>query len=212
MTRRAYIEQIRRLIYNGQPSDDATITIGLVNVWLNQAIGVAAKANYKDNLVIDGMKYVNNSFYTTFKGLAVANDDQFTYKITLPQIPFGIGQDEGVSMLVFKDYQSQQLSQSVIWLTANQKTFFQGMRPIPNKLLAISEGKFVYVYTTLLLNSYTANVTMASGGLDTDLGSELNVPADYYDVMTQFLVKNLILELNQPKDLQNDGVDFRVTT
>lgn len=168
---------------------------------------MAAKANYKDNIAIDGMNYINNSFYTTFKGLAVANDDQFTFKITLPQIPFGIGQDEGVSMLVFKDYQSQQLSKSVVWLTANQKTFFHGMRPIPNKLLAISEGKFVYVYTTLLLNSYTANVTMVSGGLDTDLGSELNVPADYYDVMTQFLVKNLLLELNNPVDAANDGLD-----
>jgi len=212
MTRGTYIEQIRRIIYNGQPNDDATITIGLVNVWLNQAIGIAAKANYKDNIVIDGMKYVNNSFYTTFKGLSVENDDQFTYKITLPQIPFGIGKDEGVSMMVFKDSQSQQLSQSVVWLTANQKTFFQSMRPIPNKLLAISESKYVYVYTTLLLNSYTANITMASGGLDTDLSSELNVPADYIPVMTDYLVKNLILELNQAKDVTNDGEDFKVTT
>lgn len=212
MTRLAYIEQVRRLIYNGQPSDDATITIGLVNVWLNQAIGIAAKANYKDNIVIDGMKYVNNSFYTTFKGLSVSNDDQFTYKIILPQIPIGIGQDEGVSMLVFKDDQSQQLSQSVIWLTANQKTFFQGMRTIPNKILAISESKYVYVYTTLLLNSYTANVTMASGGLDTDLESELNIPDDYFPTMTEYLVKNLILELNQAKDVTNDGEDFKVTT
>lgn len=212
MTRYQYIEQIRRLIYNGQPNDDATITIGLVNVWLNQAIGIAAKANYKDNLVIDGMKCINNSFYTTFKGLTVENDDQFTYKITLPQIPFGIGQDEGVSMLVFKDNQSQQLSKSVVWLTANQKTFFQGMRPIPNKLLAISESKYVYVYTTLLLNSYTANITIASGGLDTDLSSELNVPADYIPAMTDYLVKNLILELNQAKDVTNDGEDFKVTT
>ncbi len=212
MTRKSYIEQVRRIIYNGQPSQDATITVGLVNVWLNQAIGIAAKANYKDNIAMDGMTYINNSFYTTFKNLTVSADDQFVYKVTLPHLPFGIGQTEGVSMLTFKDSESAQISQSVVWLTANQKTFFQNMRPIPNKIFAISESQYVYVYTTLLLNIYTANVTMVSGGLSSDLSSELNVPADYFETMTQYLIKNLLTELNQPKDVTNDGEDFRITT
>lgn len=208
MLRVTYIERIRRLIYNGPPADDAVVTVGMVNNILPDAIGVAAKANYKENLTIDGVAYVNNSFYTTFKGLTVSEDDQFVYKITLPQIPFGIGQTEGVSMLTFKDYESKQISQSVIWITASQKTYFQSMRPIPNKIIALSEGNSVYVYTTLLLNLYTANVTMISGGLSTDLNSELNVPADYFPIMDDYIIKKLLISQAQPVDLSNDGTDI----
>ena len=164
MKRITFIEQIRRQIYGAQPSDDADITIGLVNTWLEQGIAVAAKTNYTDNLKLDGISYVNNSFYSTFKNIAVTEDEQFVYKVTLPQIPVGIGANEGISMLTFRDTDSRQISQSVIWLTQNQRTFFDGMRAIPNKLLAYSEGKYAYIKSTLLLTAYTANVTLISGG------------------------------------------------
>ena len=91
MTRKFLIERIRRQIYGDQPSNDANITIGLVNSYLNDAIGVAAKQNYKENIAIDGISFVNNSFYTTFKGIAATKDEQFVWKVTLPQIPIGIG-------------------------------------------------------------------------------------------------------------------------
>lgn len=207
MLRKTYIEQIRRAIYNGQPSDDATITVGLVNVWLDQAIAFAAKQNYKDNLALDGISYVNNSFYTTFKGLPVVSDEQLVWKVELPQIPFGIGQNEGISMLQFKDAATKQISQTVVWLTQAQKGFFQNVRTIPNKILAISEGKYVYIYTNVLLNEYTATVTIASGGTSTDLNSELNVPSDYIPAMTDYLIKNLMLIHQQPVDVTNDGLD-----
>lgn len=212
MKRRTYIERIRRLIYNGQPADDATITIGLVNNYLQDAIAYAVKQNNKESLAIDGVSYVNNSFYTTFKGLTVSSDEQFTWKVTLPEIPIALGTNEGVTMLQFKDAQSKQISQTVVWLTQAQKSYFQNMRPIPNKIMAVSEGKFVYVYTDILLDQYTANATMVSGGLSTDLDGELNVPADYFPVMTEYLLKILTTELNQPKDVTNDGQDFRITT
>lgn len=212
MKRRTYIERIRRLIYNGQPADDATITIGLVNNYLQDAIAYAVKQNNKESLAIDGVSYVNNSFYTTFKELTVSSDEQFTWKITLPEIPIALGTNEGVTMLQFKDAQSKQISQTVVWLTQAQKSYFQNMRPIPNKIMAVSEGKFVYVYTDILLDQYTANATMVSGGLSTDLDGELNVPADYFPVMTEYLLKILTTELNQPKDVTNDGQDFRITT
>lgn len=212
MKRRTFIERIRRLIYNGQPSDDATITVGLVNNYLQDAIAFAVKQNYKDSLSIDGVSYVNNSFYTNFKGLSVSEDEQFIWKVALPEIPIALGANEGVPMLQFKDAQSKQISQTVVWLTQAQRSYFQNMRPIPNKIMAVSEGKNVYVYTDILLSQYTANVTMISGGLSTDLDGELNVPADYYPAMTEYLMKILIAELNQPKDVTNDGEDFRVTT
>ncbi len=211
-TRRQYIEKIRRVIYNGQPPSDATITTGLVNFWLNPAIGVAAKTNYKDSIQLEQIGYVNNSFYTVFKNLTVAGDDQFLWKISLPQIPFGIGATKGIETLVFKDSDSNQLSYPVVWMTENQLSIQRGMREIPNRLLAYPQGQYVYVQSTLILSAYTANVTMISGGDATDLDSILNVPDDYIPTMDAYLLQNLMLEHKNPIDVTNDGLDAISTT
>jgi hypothetical protein len=87
MTRQALIEQITRQIYGSQPSDDANVTPGLVNQLINEGIGIAAKQCYKEAIQLDGVGYVNNGFYSTFKGLAVTRDENFLFKITLPEVP-----------------------------------------------------------------------------------------------------------------------------
>lgn len=208
MVRRTYIERIRRLIYGGQPPAEANITIGLVNNYLQDAIAVAAKTNYTDNLKLEGIASVNNSFYTTFKSLVIASDEQFMWKITLPQIPVGIGGIEGVSKVIIKDSSSPQLSYPIVLLTENQVSFQRGMREIPNKLLGYPEGEFVYIMSTLMLSSYTAQVTMVSGGSSTDLDSTLNVPPDYLPVMNGFLLRILMVQKNQVQDVTDDGSDI----
>jgi hypothetical protein len=212
MTRETYIEQIRRFIYGGQPDDDAEITIGLVNLWLDQAIGVAAKANWKDSITLDGIAYINNSFYTTFKGLEIEEDEQFLWKVTLPHLPYGIGTSEGISTMVLRDYESRQLTYPVIWMSQNQRSYNRGMRTIPNKLIAYSESEFVFIQSPLILNDYTAQVTMVSGGNSTDLQSTLNVPGDYLPVISEYLKTQFMFERSVPKDLTPDGQDFIKTT
>lgn len=212
MTREAFIERVRRQIYGGQPSDDASITVGLVNNYLPDAIAFAAKTNYKENIAIDGINYINNGFYTTFKNISVSANEQFIWRITLPQIPVGIGANMGVSTLQFKDSSSNQISQPVIWLSENQRTYYQSMRPIPNKILAYPEGEFIYILTTILLSAYTAQVTMISGGDADDLQSTLNVPPDYFPVMMQYLQQQLLLEQSRPVDVTNDGIDIPAKT
>lgn len=212
MTRAAFIERVRRQIYGGQPSDDASITVGLVSNYLNDAIAVAAKANYKENIAIDGIGYVNNSFYTVFKSLSITQDEQFLWKITLPQIPVGLGNFDGISTLQIKDDSSPQISYPVVLLSENQRSFQRGMRDIPNKIVGYSQGKFIYLLSTLLLSAFTAQATMVSGGDSTDLTTELNVPPDYFPVMMQYLQQQLLLERNQPKDETNDGADIIRTT
>jgi len=207
MTRRTFIEMVRRMIYGGQPSDDATITVNLVNKWLDQAIAVAAKMNYTESLKLDGIAYVNNSFYTTYKSLPVVSDEQFLWKVVLPQIPIGVGENLGAETLVFKDSDSRQLSYPVVWLTQKQRGFQKGMRDIPNKVLAYMEGGNVYVMTTIRLSQYTAQVTMISGGDSTDLDSKLNVPDDYHSVMIEYLKQQLMFQRTVPQDNINDGVD-----
>lgn len=211
MTRLLFIERALRQIYGDFPNDDSAITNNLVNTWLEDAIAIAAKQNYKDNIQIDGIGYVNNSFYTTFKDISISSDSNFTWKGTLPQIPFGIGRNEGISTLQLKD-SSGQITRPFIPLSESQKTYYQGMRPIPNKILYYYEGEFIFMLSTLLLNQYTFNVTMVSGGDSTDLNSTLNVPSDYWPVMVEYIKQQLLFERNQVQDVQNDGLDAKVTT
>lgn len=206
MTRSQLIEQIIRQVYGNQPTDDAAITPNLVNQFINQGIGIAVKLNYKDAIQMDGVGYVNNSFYTTFKGLSITQDENFKWKMTLPSVPLGVGKDEGISTLVFKSNDGK-VSLPVIWLSQNQVTYYQSLPTIPNKILAYSEGSFVYALSTLLLDKYTATVTLVSGGDSTDLNSTLNVPDDYISVITEYAVKSLMAARAQIQDSANDGND-----
>lgn len=209
MTRAEFIERTLRQVYGGYVSEDSSITPMLVNSWLNDAIALAAKTNYTDNLKLDSIGYVNNSFYTTFKGIVPTADEKNVWKIQLPQVPVGIGNNEGVSILSFKDSKNN-VSFPSIPITENQKTYFQMMRPIPNKTLYYTNGDHIYVLTTVTLNNYTASVTMVSGGDSSDLSSTINVPSDYMPTIVQYVQQQLLLQKNAPKDLTNDGADLAI--
>jgi hypothetical protein len=135
MTRYAFIERILRQIYNGQPSDDSSITYNLVNQWLNDAIGSVVKKNYMDSIQLDGVSYVNNSFYTTFTNLDIAAEtvDNVTYSVDLPIIPIALGKNEGVATLQFVG--DKKTSQTAIPLSMNQVAYIDNMRLIQNKIV-----------------------------------------------------------------------------
>ena len=144
MTRKTFIERILRQIYNGQPSDDSNITFNLVNQWLNDAIGLAAKKNYTDFIQIDGIAYVNNSFYTTFTDLNIVAElvDTVTYSVDLPLIPIALGRNEGIATLQFVG--DNRTSQTAIPLSMNQVAYIEQLRPIQNKILYWIEGKNIF--------------------------------------------------------------------
>jgi hypothetical protein len=206
ISRRQYIEQIRRQIYGGQPSSDAEITVNLVNQWLNQAVAFAAKQNYTDNLKLEGVAYINNGFYSTFKGLSVSKDENFLWKVILPEMPVGLGTSDGVSTVVFKD-STGKISYPVVMMSESQKSFQRGMRDIPNKLLGYQEGNNIYVLSTILLSQYTVSATIVSAGLSTDLDSAMNVPTDYIPVISEYLQKQFMLQRNVVVDEKADGID-----
>lgn len=207
MTRLQLIEQILRQIYGTYPSDDASITPMLVNQYLDQGIAFAAKNNYTDNVKIDGIGYVNNSFYTSFKGIAITKDETGLWVITLPQVPVGIGANEGISTLVLKD-NTGKISLPLIPLTENQKTYFQSLQNLPFKTLYYVEGNRAYIISALKLSDYTATVTLVSGGNSSDLSSNLNIPGDYIPFVIEFIQKQLLLMKTTPRDLSNDGQDL----
>ena len=207
MTRYALIERILRQIYNGQPSDDSNITYNLVNQWLNDAIGLVVKKNYTENIQIDGVAYVNNSFYTTFTNIDINAEtvDTVTYSIDLPVIPYALGRNEGVAMLQFVG--DKKTSQTAIPLSMNQVAYIEQLRPIQNKILYWIEGKNIYVKSAIPLTQYKATLRLISGGDSADLNSTLIVPDDYMPMVVEYIKGQLAFEKSRPIDQSNDGVD-----
>jgi hypothetical protein len=206
MTRKTFIERILRQIYNGQPSDDSNITFNLVNQWLNDAIGVAAKKNYTDSIQMDGVAYVNNSFYTSYSGLTITSVNNTTFKFTLPQIPVALGKNEGLATLNFSNNNTP-TTFGAVPLSMNQVSYQDTLRPIQNKVVYWSQGQEVYMSTGIPLTAYKANVRMVSGGDSTDLNSTLIIPDDYVPIMVEYIKAQLAFERSRPIDASNDGVD-----
>jgi hypothetical protein len=206
MTRKIFIERILRQIYNGQPSDDSNITFNLVNQWLNDAIGVAAKKNYTDSIQMDGVAYVNNSFYTSYSSLTITQVDNTTFKFTLPQIPVALGKNEGLATLNFSNNNTQ-TTFGAVPLSMNQVSYQDTLRPIQNKVVYWPQGQEVYMSTGIPLTAYKANVRMVSGGDSTDLNSTLIIPDDYVPIMVEYIKAQLAFERSRPIDTSNDGVD-----
>lgn len=198
---------IRRLIrdcFGEQPNNDTNITDLFVNALLNEGIALAIKQNWKESIQLDGIAYINDSFISTYKGLTVTTDEDFIYKVGLPSIPIALGRNEGVKSLKFKDKLGK-VSRECIPINSSQKTFLN-YRIIPNRVLYYYEGNNIFAQSTLLLNSYTATVSLISAG-DTDLTSEINLPEDYMSVVTAYVSAILMRERQVPKDQTNDGLD-----
>ena len=206
MTRKTFIERILRQIYNGQPSDDSNITFNLVNQWLNDAIGVAAKKNYTDSIQMDGVAYVNNSFYTSYSGLTITSVNNTTFKFTLPQIPVALGKNEGLATLNFSNNNTP-TTFGAVPLSMNQVSYQDTLRPIQNKVVYWPQGQEVYMSTGIPLTAYKANIRMVSGGDSTDLNSTLIIPDDYVPIMVEYIKAQLAFERSRPIDTSNDGVD-----
>ena len=118
----------------------------------------------------------------------------------------GIGRNEGISTLQFKNSNAE-ISRPVVWLSQDQVTYYQSLQQPPNKTLAYQQGESVYVISSLMLNQYTATVTIISGGDSTNLASVLNVPDDYIPGIVDYVTKTLMLARNQIQDNANDGND-----
>jgi len=211
MTRRQLIQQVLRQAYGGIPSDDSMITELLANQYLNQGIGFAAKQNYVDSIKLDGISYINNGFVTTFSDLTVTAVDVFTYSVTLPQIPVGIGQNEGIPSLRLQGPTLQgSTGKSIdgIPLNINQVSINNGRRRIPNRFEYWYEGGTIYIAANgELLETYTAIARLVSGGDSTDLDSVLNVPDDYIPIIVNYMKQEIAFELSRIQDTSNDGAD-----
>ena len=205
MTRRVLIEQIRRIFYGGVPNDDASLSEKEVNTYLNEAIAYMAKVNYTDAIKLDGIETVADSFYATFKNLAITKDnDTGYYSLDLPQVPLGLARGYGISTVTFPT--STGLAKSPIPISVRELDYIDQLKQPPSKIFYWAEGKKLWFKSYTNLVGKYAIVRMVSTETS-DLDAEINVPQEYITDIINMVINQLKIRKGTPEDTVNDGVD-----
>ena len=176
MTRKVLIEQIRRMMYGSIPTDDANVTEKEINLYINEGIAYMAKINYTDAIKLDGIETVADSFYATFKNLAITRDsDTGYYSLTLPQVPLGLSRGYGISTVTFPT--STGLAKSPIPISPRELDYIDNLKQPPSKIFYWAEGKKLWFKSYTNLVGKFAIVRMVSTET-ADLDAEINVPQE----------------------------------
>lgn len=205
MTRKVLIEQIRRIFYGGVPNDDANLSEKEVNTYINEAIAYMAKVNYTDAVKLDGIETVADSFYATFKNLAITKDnDTGYYSLDLPQVPLGLARGYGISTVTFPT--STGLAKSPIPISPRELDYVDQLKQPPSKIFYWAEGKKLWFKSYTNLVGKFAIVRMVSTETS-DLDAEINVPQEYITDIVNMVINQLKIRKGTPEDTVNDGVD-----
>ena len=205
MTRKVLIEQIRRIFYGGVPNDDANLSEKEVNTYINEAIAYMAKVNYTDAVKLDGIETVADSFYATFKNLAITKDnDTGYYSLDLPQVPLGLARGYGISTVTFPT--STGLAKSPIPISPRELDYVDQLKQPPSKIFYWAEGKKLWFKSYTNLVGKYAIVRMVSTETS-DMDAEINVPQEYITDIINMVINQLKIRKGTPEDNVNDGVD-----
>lgn len=205
MTRKVLIEQIRRMLYGGVPTDDANITEKEINLYINEALAYMAKVNYTDSIKLDGIETVSDVFYLTFKNLAIVKDnDTGYYSLDLPQVPLGLARGYGISTVTFPT--STGLAKSPIPISVRELDYMDSLKQPPSKIFYWPEGKKLWFKSYTNLVGKFAIVRMVSTE-NSDMDAELNVPQEYITDIINLVMGQLRPRKATPQDSTNDGLD-----
>jgi hypothetical protein len=205
MTRKVLIEQIRRMLYGGIPTDDANITEKEINLYINQALAYMAKVNYTDSIKLDGIETVSDVFYLTFKNLAIVKDnDTGYYSLDLPQVPLGLARGYGISTVTFPT--ATGLAKSPIPISVRELDYMDSLKQPPSKIFYWPEGKKLWFKSYSNLVGKFAIVRMVSTETS-DMDAELNVPQEYITDIINLVMGQLRPRKATPQDSTNDGLD-----
>lgn len=208
MTRLFFIQRLLRQVYNGEPPDSASITTNFVNSLLNDAIAVATKKHYGESLQIENISFMSNSFYTTFRGIAITSGLEFGYYTAqLPQIPLALGKNDSIASIRVNDESG--ISQPILRLSVEQVNQY-GKLPKPKGIPVWEENStLVFDSPSYPLYTCTAVVRMVSGGDSANLGSQINIPDEWIPMVNDYVMQKCVIELQQPKDTVNDGAEAK---
>jgi hypothetical protein len=192
-------------MYGSIPTDDANVTEKEINLYINQGIAYMAKINYTDAIKLDGIETVADSFYATFKNLAITKDnDTGYYSLALPQVPLGLSRGYGISTVTFPT--STGLAKSPIPISPRELDYIDNLKQPPSKIFYWAEGKKLWFKSYTNLVGKLAIVRMVSTET-ADLDAEINVPQEYITDIINLVMNQLRTRKATPQDSTNDGLD-----
>jgi hypothetical protein len=204
-TRYQYCEAIQRALAGGFVSDDSELTIPLINFYLNSAIGYAIKANYKEEIQLNGVEAVSDAFYATFTGMNITKDNATGwYNISLPQQTVGVGAGWDISSFIMVTGSGAKI---IAYPITNREIAFLYETPAGCKDVFFWTVKDkMNIHACKDLTKYKGIVTMLVSQ-STDLNESISVPDGYMPLIVEYMTKTLGVMMNMQMDISSDGVD-----
>ena len=209
MTYQQISEQIRTMLYNGVPSDDASFSLRYIAELVAQEVAVQARKNAFENSNAGETTYANDTFTSTFTNVAVTYNSTLKQNFSvLPQIPTALPNNQEIVSITPLGIIGRRRQ---IVLMKNKDKFMQDMLPpVRGFILAyIEDGKLYYdniqEYMFTSVNITMVGAISSTGDL---LSANLNVPKNVESEIIGKIFQMLRVSKGLPEDMVNDARDL----
>jgi hypothetical protein len=209
MTYQQISEQIRTMLYNGVPSDDASFSLRYIAELVAQEVAVQARKNAFENSNAGETTYANDTFTSTFTNVAVTYNSTLRQNFSvLPQIPTALPNNQEIVSITPLGIIGRRRQ---IVLMKNKDKFMQDMLPpVRGFILAyIEDGKLYYdniqEYMFTSVNITMVGAISSTGDL---LSANLNVPKNVESEIIGKIFQMLRASKGLPEDMVNDARDL----
>jgi hypothetical protein len=209
MTYQQISEQIRTMLYDGIPSDDASFSLRYIAELVAQEVAVQARKNAFENSNAGETTYANDTFTSTFTSVAVTYNSTLKQNYSvLPQIPTALPNNQEIVSITPLGIIGRRRQ---IVLMKNKDKFMQDMLPpVRGFILAyIEDGKLYYdniqEYMFTSVNITMVGAISSTGDL---LSANLNIPKSSESEIIGKIFQMLRASKGLPEDVMNDARDL----
>jgi len=209
MTYQQISEQIRTMLYDGIPSDDASFSLRYIAELVAQEVAVQARKNAFENSSAGETTYANDTFTSTFTNVTVTYNSTLKQNFSvLPQIPTALPNNQEIVSITPLGIIGRRRQ---IVLMKNKDKFMQDMLPpVRGFILAyIEDGKLYYdniqEYMFTSVNITMVGAISSTGDL---LSANLNVPKSSESEIIGKIFQMLRASKGLPEDVMNDARDL----
>jgi hypothetical protein len=209
MTYQQISEQIRTMLYDGIPSDDAAFSLRFIAELVAQEVAVQARKNAFENSNAGETTYANDTFTSTFTNVTVTYNSTLKQNFSvLPQIPTALPNNQEIVNITPVGILGRRRQ---IVLMKNKDKFMQDMLPpVRGFILAYIEDGKLY-YDNIQEYMFTAvNITMVGAISSTGdlLSANLNIPKSSESEIIGKIFQMLRASKGLPEDVVNDARDL----
>ena len=209
MTYQQISEQIRTMLYDGIPSDDAAFSLRFIAELVAQEVAVQARKNAFENSNAGETTYANDTFTSTFTNVTVTYNSTLKQNYSvLPQMPAALPNNQEIVNITPVGILGRRRQ---IVLMKNKDKFMQDMLPpVRGFILAyIEDGKLYYdniqEYMFTSVNITMVGAISSTGDL---LSANLNVPKSSESEIIGKIFQMLRASKGLPEDVMNDARDL----